>query len=155
MGYLFAVVDASVDGLYDLIVETGQHACLFGGKLDPGVVRASPHLVRLQDESKLAQAWGREGVGQNWGIKCIADASFGDVRRHFRNLLQIELPDGQVGLFRFWDPRVWRVYLPTCSPPDLQQWFSAVDEYLCEAPNASGTLSYSMRDGLLHISGPS
>ena len=52
-------------------------------------------------------------------------------------------------LFRWWDPRVFRVYMPTCDADDLKQWFASVDEYVCEDANDAGFTIYRHRDGAL------
>jgi len=77
-----------------------------------------------------------------------------DVRRHLRQFLQAQLPDGRVVLFRFYDPRVWRTYLPTCEPVELQRWFTGIDEYGAEAPSGNGTIVYRLDNGALSVIGP-
>ena len=77
-----------------------------------------------------------------------------DVRRHLRQFLQAQLPDGRVVLFRFYDPRVWRTYLPTCEPAELQRWFTGIDEYGADAPSGNGTIVYRLDNGTLSVIGP-
>jgi hypothetical protein len=59
----------------------------------------------------------------------------------------VKLPVGEIVLFRFYDPRVWRIYLPTCSFPELEKWFDGIDEYRCEDADGIETLSYSLKSG--------
>jgi hypothetical protein len=54
-----------------------------------------------------------------------------------------------VVLFRWWDPRVFRVYMPTCNEDDLKQWFANVDEFACENADGAGFTIYRHRDGIL------
>ena len=152
LAFLYGLIDtAGDDQLYEWVRATPEHACLFAGKLDPVLERASPHIVQLAEGSALLDRWRGEGWGQNWGIMCIADEPLSTVRRHFRHFLQVQVPDGKIMLFRFYDPRVWRVYLPTCKSGDLQNWFAHVNEYRCEAPGGAGTLSYTWRAGKLTV----
>jgi len=76
-----------------------------------------------------------------------------DVRRHLRQFLQAQLPSGEVVLFRFYDPRVWRTYLPTCEAAVLQQWFTGIAEYGAETPDGMGTLIYRFNNGVLSVTG--
>lgn len=133
MPTLYGIIDAAQDErLYGLIAGTPHHDCLFAGKLDDETRRASPYLVKLDTAPKLLSMWQTEGRGRNWGIQCFSEFILDDVRRHFRHFLQARLPDGSIALFRFYDPRIFSAYLPTCDGADLRRWFDAVDEYVTE-----------------------
>jgi hypothetical protein len=86
---------------------------------------------------------------------CYAPESIAEVRRHFRNFLQAMLPNRRVALFRFYDPRVWRVYLPTCNADELARWFQMVEEFVAETPDGQGMIRYVLRDGKLAIANES
>jgi len=152
MSLLYGLIDAARDDqLYELITASAAHACLFAGELDPELEREAPYIVRLTEGSRLCEAWRDEGRGQSWGIQCTSTSSLAEVRRHFRHFLQAKLPDGKVALFRFYDPRVFRTYLPTCTPHELAPWFSEVNEYRVEAEDGSTTVCYSLWNGELNI----
>src|SRR5207245_891941 len=100
MASLYGLIDAARDDrLYDMIVAMPEYECMFGGRLDSARLRVSPYIVRLTESSLLSRAWSGEGWGRSWGIKCLADNPLPEVRRHFRNFLQAQLPDGQIVLF--------------------------------------------------------
>jgi hypothetical protein len=144
----FAIIDAARDDrLFDLIT-TAAHTCLFAGSLAPELRRASPHLAELAPGSALAQAWNKEGRSQCWGITCRSSAELNFLARHFRQFVQAKLPDGKIALFRFYDPRVWRDYLPTCNEFELRQWFRNVDSFAADAGDGR-TITYSLDDGKL------
>lgn len=148
---LFGLVDAARDPqLFPLIKQTPEHACMFAGEIEPPLDRASPYIVRATPNNPLFHAWREQGWGQSWGIWCRAAGPLADVRRHFRKFLQAQLPDGKVVLFRFYDPRVWRVYLPTCEPADLAGWFAGIDEYAAEA-ETGGLVRYRFDGGALQV----
>src|ERR1043165_1679534 len=147
MATLYALVDGAQDRrIYGLISRESEHTSLLGGSLEATQLRASPFLVRLEQNSQLARAWHAEGHGRNWGIHCVSSASLSDLRSFFRGFLQAKLPDGQTALFRFWDPRVWRAYLPACEPDITEQWFRRVDEYRCEGSDGQQTMRYLLRN---------
>jgi hypothetical protein len=89
--------------------------------------------------------------GQSWGIQCLSPRALTDVRRHFRHFLQAKTPDGTVGLFRFFDPRVWRVYLPTCDSAELKRWFNSIEEFRCEDVNPHRVVRYHFENGKLAV----
>jgi hypothetical protein len=153
MSLLYGIIDAaSDDRLYDCLRQESQQTCLFAGELAPEIQRASPHIVRLFQGSALLRLWDEEGWGRNWGIRCTSDSSLREVRKHFRHFLEVQMPDGKPVLFRFYDPRVWRVYLPTCTPRELAYWFTEVKEFVCEAADGRGMLYYSLWNGDLRVS---
>jgi hypothetical protein len=45
---------------------------------------------------------------------------------------QVKLPSGERVYFRFYDPRVMRVFLPACTPEDTTQFFGPIQNYLVE-----------------------
>lgn len=151
MTSLFGLVDAARDQrLYRLIQQCPEQACLFGGRVEPPLALAAPYIVHATPDNPLFHAWREQGWGQSWGIWCRAAAPLADVRRHFRKFLQAVLPDGDVVLFRFYDPRVWRVYLPSCQPPELAQWFTGIDEYAAEGEKGE-LLRYRCQGGALQV----
>jgi hypothetical protein len=135
MSNLFAIVDTARDRrLYDLVY-TALGICLFAGDLTPALRGTAPYLVPLSDADELLQTWRREGQGKNWGVFLRSSKESPRIRRHLRRFLLAKLPDDRQVLFRWWDPRVLRVYLPTCSTDELTSWFEDVDEFICETDN--------------------
>lgn len=152
MGSLYGLIDAARDPqLFSIIKQCPEHACLFGGPIQPPLDQVAPYIVQATPDNPLFHAWRERGWGQSWGIWCRATAPLPDVRRHLRKFLQAQLPDGEVTLFRFYDPRVWRVYLPTCNAEELAQWFFGIEEFAAETEDGKGFLRYLMREGELEI----
>ena len=83
-----------------------------------------------------------EGWGQSWGVFLkIGDAS--NLRHHLRKLLKVRDEAGRHLIFRFQDPRVLRVYLPTCHVDELRQFFGPVTAFLAESASADALVEYS------------
>lgn len=102
--------------------------CLYAGELSPALMAAAPYLVQLAPESRffnqlIGRAWGNA-----WGIFIVArpDVTLQALRRHFRTLLRVRTEQGQVLVFRFYDPRVLRTYLPTCTATERKQFFGPI-----------------------------
>ena len=152
MGNIFGIFDAARDDkIYHLIQATGEHRCLLAGSLAPEVVEAAPYIVRFIPNEPLWPAWLSTGRGHSWGIMLQSPYGLNDVCRHFRRFLQAMLPDGEVVMFRFYDPRVWRTFIPTCNVAELERWFSNIDEFRCEDRDGQATISYRFVGGhLIH-----
>lgn len=145
----FALVDAAADDtLWPLIQRCEQRACLISGKIAPELAAAAPYLVALSDSEPLLAAWQDQGGGRNWGILCESDLPLADLRKSFRRFFQAKLPDGRVVQFRFYDPRVFVTYLPSCTPAQLQPWFDGVRQYAVEGPGGR-QYSFRLRQGQL------
>ena len=81
------------------------------------------------------------GWGQSWGVFLrVKDPS--NLRSHLRGFLRVKDESGRILLFRYYDPRVLRVYLPTCRPPELRTIFGPVSSYLVEDENGKGLIEF-------------
>ena len=133
---LCAILDgASVPGLLERLdaERSLEAACLFQGELAPDMAEVAPYLVRLEPQSELADWVLGTGWGQHWGSFVITRQGFRALRNHLRGLTLVYRRDGTPLYFRFYDPRVLRVFLPTCTPAQLKQMFGPVDAFLAES----------------------
>lgn len=135
----YTILDgASIPSLLKMLwLHKPEHVCLYRGELDAEMAQIAPYLVRLLPESPFTddvlQAWG-----QHWGIFLLTQADLRTLRKHFRTFLMVHGPDGHPLYFRYYDPRVWRIYLPTCNHQEAATVFGPVIRYLMEdeAPDA-------------------
>ncbi len=138
MSRLYGIVDTARDpGLYDLVMACPVRDCLFAGVIEEPLNRAAPWLVDLTGESPLKDIWRVKGWGQSWGILVRSALGLDDLRRHLRKFLLAQLPEGDTVLFRFYDPRVWRIYWPSCSAEEKAGWMEGVEAFVAEEEGAS------------------
>lgn len=109
-----------------------EYSCLYSGVLPVSLENAAPYLVHLEFEERrtrylLEQAWGN-----SWGIFLKCDTRLQTLRTHLRSLLTVRHPSGGKLLFRYYDPRVLRLYLPTCSSGDLRTVFGPIERIFTE-----------------------
>lgn len=132
----YTIIDgASVtDLLAQLEVYTGEYCCLFAGKLSDELAQTAPYLVQLTEDDAFADWLIEEGWGKHWGIFALLPATqrFKDVRKHFRSFLRVRSPEQAPLLFRYYDPRVFRVYLPTCNEQEKELIFGPVSSFIME-----------------------
>ena len=133
MNKLYGILDTARDPkLYPLLIQSPLYDCLFAGKLAEPIKRTAPYLVELTDDTPLKNIWRDEGWGKAWGLLVKSDLDLKDLRRHLRKFLLAQLPDGEMVLFRFYDPRVWRQYWPTCTPAEQAEWMKGIEEFIPE-----------------------
>jgi hypothetical protein len=120
-------------------------ACLYAGELSPALQRAAPYLVQLAPESRFTARLLAEGFGQAWGIFVVAppDVSLALLRKHFRTFLRVQDEAGKGLLFRYYDPRVLRAYLPTCTGDERRQVFGPAARLCAETPDGLGLITYT------------
>jgi len=122
---------------------------LIRGELTPDMVHVAPYVAIMMPNEKFT-AWVIENsFGKNWGIYVQSRFSIFEMRRHFRSLISVHDEEGMPMIFRFYDPRVIRKFLPTCDKDQLKVFFGNVDTYFVEAEEEDKLLAYRYRNGEL------
>jgi hypothetical protein len=150
---VFALVDAARDeAIYPKISGSGiESACLFRGEKARELAWVAPYLISLDRDDPFT-AWLLEnGWGKSWGIFVESPATFSEMKRHFQSFLTVYDEEGNTLHFRYYDPRVFRAYLPTCNAEELATVFGPVSCYMIEAENASVLQKISGTGGKLRI----
>jgi hypothetical protein len=132
---LYAVLDvARNERILELLATSADTSrSLYEGAQGDGMAEMAPHLVRFDPGSRLLRRLVLSGWGARWGIFLTSAQPFKDVRRHLRRFLMVE--DDRTGeelYFRFYDPDVLRVFLPTCLPGQARELWSDVTAFLFE-----------------------
>jgi hypothetical protein len=152
-GATFALLDgASIPTLLDKLYDGAapEFACLFAGELEPDMAEVAPYIARLEQESKFAD-WVMSGWGDHWGIFALvpADIDLATVRRHLRKLNMVYGPNNQPLYFRWYDPRVMRIVLPTCDSAQLKEMFGPVLRFITEGETPDHGFVFSLANGEL------
>jgi len=148
----FAVLDgASIPDLIPHLYQAPrpEFACLYRGELEPDIAEVAPYLVRLQPGAPFTEWILTQGWGKHWGIFALTRADLKVTRRHFREFLMVKDPEGKQLYFRFYDPRVLRVFLPTCNAEELEFLFGPIACYMAEDKDQSVLLRFAAADGKL------
>ncbi|MBK6919864.1 MAG: DUF4123 domain-containing protein [Deltaproteobacteria bacterium] len=136
---VYALVDpARDDRIAAELASPGQRSiCLYGVDLPGTLVAVAPHLVWLSGNSRFGQLFASQGRGRAWGMLLASHAPAETIATHLASLTRARLPDGRTVLFRFYDPRVMRRYLPTCTPDELDRVFGPIEAFLIEEPGGA------------------
>ena len=132
---VWAILDGARDRrVFPLLLDSYlEHSCLYAGDLAPELELAAPYLVRLECEDRYSQRLLELAWGNSWGVFLRCDAGMPVLRRHLRSLLVVRGPSGRRLVFRYYDPRVLRVFLPTCFPAELAAVFGPIRRFFIEA----------------------
>lgn len=131
---VYAVVDgASVPALLAKLEEyEPKHSCLFRGELPFDLAEAAPYLIKLEEDNEFTYWLLSESAKEPCCIYAQTTVidDFIALRKHFRSFLRVEAPDKKKLLFRYYDPRVFKTYLPTCNHKENKVMFKHIDSYL-------------------------
>lgn len=144
---VWMVVDAARDPrIFGLLLECfySQHFCLFSGPLAPQLEVAAPYLVQLDYDDPKTQRFLKQAFGNNWGIFLKCDSRTDTLRRHLREFLIVLDKTGTQLVFRYYDPRVFRVYLPTCTRDELSTVFGPVECFWMENESSQSLLEFRL-----------
>jgi hypothetical protein len=122
----------------NMVLSLTDHACLYEGRLPHVLAEAAPYLIALRRNMPFTRWLLHESWGESWGVFVLANARLMELRSHFRRLLKVKTEDGRLLNFRFYDPRVLRAYLPTCTGSELETVFGPVLKFFVEAGEEHG-----------------
>jgi hypothetical protein len=123
--------------------------CLYAGPLTPALMAAAPYIVQLSPESRFFNQVVPRAFGNAWGMFAVArpDVTLQALRRHYRTLLRVQDENGRVLAFRFYDPRVLRIYLPTCTAQERSRFFGPVQSLAWENEAGDALVQQTLRAG--------
>ena len=154
---LYAILDAAraMEIAYRLQNSLVEHESLYRGRKEETLWHVAPYLVRCEREDEFFQWVVTQGWGDSWGIFLTSSANLEELRKHFRQFLMVTLEDDEEGekevYFRFYDPRVLRIHLPTCTAEEIEQFFGPVTSFSMEHEEAVQLIRYAPKDSGLTI----
>ncbi len=105
---------------------------LFGKNVSTQMTDVSPYLVTFNHRyqypykaSGYLDLWA-EQLGNSCGILLLSDAHPRTLWEHLSQLFRVSDEDGSRFFFRFYDPRVLRVFLPTCTEKQTLDFFGPI-----------------------------
>lgn len=122
---------------------------LMPGELTPDMVHVAPYVVIMAPDGDFTKWILENGFGKNWGIFVQTRFSITEMRKHFRGLFTVHDETGKPMMFRFYDPRVIRKFLPTCDGDQVQTFFGKIDKFFVESGEGETLIAYSQENGAL------
>lgn len=125
-----------------------QAESLFAEKNGSNPLRTvAPYLLRLDEplmEWFLTKGWER-----SWGMIVVYSGEPEQTRLHLKKQLKVKNERDKRMFFRFYDPRVLRIFLPTCDKGQLKEFFGPVSFFICEDKESEPALAYCFENGQL------
>lgn len=123
--------------------------CLYRGELEPDMAEVAPYLIHLAPDVPFTNWLLKEGWGRHWGIFAHCVQNITEMRKHFRRFLTVHDETGNPLLFRYYDPRVLQLFLPTCDQNQLGTMFGNVTKYFAESTENQNLLVFEFGNGQL------
>lgn len=151
---VFAVLDGARDQkIYGAVVSTYlNNCCLYSGDLPSETKFTAPYLIELDREDSFTRYIINKGWGNSWGIFFRSPEGLDKLRRHLRGLLVVRDERGRRMVFRYYDPRVLRVYLPTCLTREFQTVFGPIDRFVTEGEDPATLMRFDLDHASLALS---
>jgi hypothetical protein len=133
--HLYAVVDAARQPmLIPATIEAlaSSRECLFRGKALENIGDQAPWAVLIDPNEDVLDWLAEDGFGRRWASFAVSAMPLGEFVSHLRRFTMVEDDAGRHLYFRFYDPNVLRMYLPTLDAEQTVRFFRNVDAWLVE-----------------------
>ncbi|NEN23566.1 DUF4123 domain-containing protein [Cryomorpha ignava] len=128
-----------------------EHTCLYEGDSEKFLSVVAPWLFDFDPKSDFANWIAKNAPTNDWGIFLRSSAEPIKLYRHLRKFLIVSTEDGRELYFRFYDPRVLRVFLPTCDRDQLKEFFGPIEAFIAEDENGL-LVEYALNENKLEFS---
>ena len=147
-GNMYGIIDtARAPLIYPQVAESNNRkACLLMGEQARKLAAVAPYLVQLGKNDPLSRWLFNQGYGKSWYIFAESSAPFVQLRNHVRSLYRVMDDMGKQLFFRYFDPRVLRVFFLTCDPQQLCNIFGPVQRYVLESETGNELIEYTVTD---------
>lgn len=142
--HVFAILDGARDEqIYQTVSRSKRpYFCLYLEPLTDKLRAAAPYLVELDEP------WARMLIQKSWGaswgvyLSSASHAPIHIIRHQYRKINFVSGPKGKRLLFRYYDPRVLRAYLPTCHPAELDYFFGPITDIFTEGDGTHSLMHF-------------
>lgn len=143
-GVLYAVVDGAQN--LDLAFAAKRAGydpiSLFVGERAAQLGQVAPYFFPVPRGAPYFEEW-TAALGSHAGVLVDSPADPRVLFTHLRSVFVVQDETGQEYFFRYYDPRVLRKYLPTCTEAELVEFFGPARAWICEDEAATGYLAFT------------
>ena len=142
---LYAVLDAARDpAIYPMLLTSGaKYTSLYTGQSALKLEAVSPYLAYLPPRCELLKKIVTQGWGNAWGIFLTSNQAPETVWHELRRSLMVTMEDtGKWVYFRFYDPRVLRVFMRMADQQQLRELTGTMSGMLMEDENPASLLHF-------------
>ena len=155
----FSLLDCSYYLLFDsakseaninrAVHQNKLYQSLYKGRSEEDLADVAPYLFSFEFKSNFSNWYLENGWGNSWGVFVQSQCDFEQVYTHFRKFLLVKTENGQELYFRFYDPRVLKIFLPTCDKKQIIEFFGPVESFIVEGDTKEEAILFEHENGIL------
>jgi hypothetical protein len=126
-----------------------NYLSLYHGRREMNLADVGPYLFAYDQGSAFATWYKQSGWGNSWGLLVNSTSGMEELLNHFQKFLLIKNEEGKELYFRYYDPRVLRIFLPSCDVQQLEEFFGQVQQFICEDEDPAFALIYTFNGARL------
>jgi hypothetical protein len=127
-----------------------SQACLYSGPTQQKLSAVAPYIFQYAHGTPFSNWYLHKGWGQSWGILVKSAWPLTELHKHFRKFMMVQTESGRSLYFRFYDPRVMRIFLPTCDTAQILEFFGqAIEYFIVEDEDPAFAIRYWHENGVL------
>jgi hypothetical protein len=120
------------------------------GKGNEHLSVVAPYLF-VYETAAIQEWFMSKGWGKSWGWVFVSGLEYQQVFTHLRRFLKVRKESSGNCFFRFYDPRVIRIFLPVCTEDQLNFFFRGIDSFIVEDEDPEYQIIYVNGSGLLEV----
>lgn len=110
----------------------------------------APYIFQFAYSTPFANWFLKRGWGNAWGLLIKSSWPLSELQKHFRKFLIVKIRNGEELYFRFYDPRVLRIFLPIFKPNQLREFFGeAIQTLLMEDEDPEFAIQFRLENSIL------
>lgn len=126
-----------------------ENICLYN-KSEEGLDSVAPYLFNFTvfKEIKFI-SWFFTGWGSSWGTLVQSSSTSDQIHDHLGKFLSIKTQDGKEFYFRFYDPRVLKIFLRSCDRKQTLDFFGPISSFIVEGETKEEAILFKHKNGEL------
>lgn len=122
---------------------------LYKGESEQEFEGIAPYLFTWPENNRFSSWICKNSWGSASCILLNSNQTFRDSWQHFRKFLLVKTEDNQELYFRFYDPRVLKIFLPTCDKEQIIEFFGPIQHFIVEGDSKEEAIEFSHQNGEL------
>ncbi|EKU99381.1 hypothetical protein Lepto7375DRAFT_1408 [Leptolyngbya sp. PCC 7375] len=148
---LYMLLDAAQDpSIYKALssFDKTSYGSIFPTQIAQELTTVVPYLLLLDRRTNATKKLLEDCWGKSWGIFLESTNSLEELIKHMQTLLLVKDHDNRSLHFRYYDPRVLRVFLPTCNDAELATVLgSSVVRFWVESEDGKSLVEFPPKAG--------
>ena len=107
------------------------------------------YLFAFDRQTAFKEWFLNNGWGNSWGVIVTTQIIFDECWKHFRKIIIVKTEEGQEFYFRFYDPRILKIFLPTCDEKQIIEFFGPMESFIVEGDTKEEAIRFWHQDGIL------